>query len=63
MPEPDLLITKFTVPPVRSTLLARSHLLDILDQSRSVPLTLLSASDCHEQHPESDPDAHQRSYR
>ncbi len=44
MPEPDLLITKFTVPPVRSTLLARSHLLDILDQSRSAPLTLLSAS-------------------
>lgn len=44
MPELDLLITKFTVPPVRSTLLARSHLLAILDQSRSFPLTLLSAS-------------------
>src|SRR5712692_9265028 len=44
MPESDLLITKFTVPPVRSTLLARSHLLDILDQSRSVSLMLLSAS-------------------
>jgi len=43
MPELDLLITKFTVPPVRSTLLARSHLLDILEQSHSVPLTLLSA--------------------
>jgi LuxR family transcriptional regulator, maltose regulon positive regulatory protein len=43
MPETDLLITKFTVPPVRSTLLARSHLLNILEQSRSAPLTLLSA--------------------
>jgi LuxR family maltose regulon positive regulatory protein len=44
MPEPDLLVTKFTVPPVRSVLLHRSHLLEVLEQSRSVPLTLLSAS-------------------
>src|SRR5207302_5901722 len=44
MPEPDLLVTKFTIPPVRSLLLQRSHLLTILDQSRSLPLTLLSAS-------------------
>jgi LuxR family transcriptional regulator, maltose regulon positive regulatory protein len=44
MPEPDLLVTKFTIPPVRSVLLARSHLLEVLEQSRSVPLTLLSAS-------------------
>ena len=44
MPEPDLLVTKFTIPPVRSLLLQRSHLLTILDQSRSFPLTLLSAS-------------------
>jgi ATP/maltotriose-dependent transcriptional regulator MalT len=44
MPEPDLLVTKFTVPPVRSVLLQRSHLLTVLDQSRSFPLTLLSAS-------------------
>ncbi|HEX6480587.1 MAG TPA: LuxR C-terminal-related transcriptional regulator [Ktedonobacteraceae bacterium] len=44
MPEPDLLVTKFTAPPVRSVLLHRSHLLTVLDQSRSVPLTLLSAS-------------------
>src|SRR6266550_1215453 len=44
MPEPDLLVTKFTIPPVRSLLLQRSHLLTVLDQSRSVPLTLLSAS-------------------
>jgi LuxR family maltose regulon positive regulatory protein len=44
MPEPDLLVTKFTIPPVRSALLQRSHLLTALDQSRSFPLTLLSAS-------------------
>src|SRR6266567_3974804 len=44
MPEPDLLVTKFTIPPVRSVLLHRSHLLTVLEQSRSVPLTLLSAS-------------------
>src|SRR5438876_2854200 len=44
MPGPDLLVTKFTIPPVRSVLLQRSHLLTVLDQSRSVPLTLLSAS-------------------
>src|SRR5215471_5516484 len=44
MPEPDLLVTKFTIPPVRSALLHRSHLLTLLDQSRSFPLTLLSAS-------------------
>src|SRR5258708_36678363 len=44
MPEPELLVTKFTIPPVRSLLLQRSHLLEVLDQSRSFPLTLLSAS-------------------
>src|SRR6266516_759481 len=44
MPEPDLLVTKFTIPPVHSLLLQRSHLLTVLDQSRSFPLTLLSAS-------------------
>ena len=44
MPAPQLLKTKFTLPPVRSELLRRSHLLTVLDQSRSVPLTLLSAS-------------------
>src|SRR5258708_1365646 len=44
MPEPDLLVTKITIPPVRSALLQRSHLLTVLDQSRSFPLTLLSAS-------------------
>ena len=44
MPEPDLLVTKFTIPPLRATLLQRSHLLEVLDQGRSCPLTLLSAS-------------------
>src|SRR5215467_4919596 len=43
MPEPDLLMTKFTIPPLRSALLHRSHLLTVLDQSCAVPLTLLSA--------------------
>jgi LuxR family maltose regulon positive regulatory protein len=43
LPEPDLLVTKFTIPPLRSVLLHRSHLLEVLEQSRSVPLTLLSA--------------------
>src|SRR6266581_5485566 len=44
MPGPDLLVTKFTIPPVRSVLLQRSHLLTVLNQSRSFPLTRLSAS-------------------
>jgi LuxR family maltose regulon positive regulatory protein len=43
MPEPDVLVTKVTVPPLRSRLLHRAHLLATLDQSRSSPLTLLSA--------------------
>jgi LuxR family maltose regulon positive regulatory protein len=43
MLETDLLVTKFTIPPVRSMLLHRSHLLEVLEQSRSVPLTLLAA--------------------
>lgn len=44
MRESDLLVTKFTVPPIRSELLARERLLDVLNQSCSHPLTLLSAS-------------------
>ena len=44
MPEPHLLVTKFTVPPVRSIRLAREQLIAVLDQSRSFPLILLSAS-------------------
>lgn len=43
IPEPDLLVTKFTIPPVRSTMLHRTQLLTVLDQSHSFPLTLLSA--------------------
>lgn len=43
MPEPDLLVTKFTIPPLRSVLLHRSRLLEVLEQSRLVPLTLLAA--------------------
>jgi LuxR family maltose regulon positive regulatory protein len=44
LPEPDLLVTKFAIPPVRSMLLPRERLLTVLDQSGSSPLTLLSAS-------------------
>lgn len=44
MPEPDLLVTKFTIPPVRSIQIPRKQLIAVLDQSRSFPLTLLSAS-------------------
>lgn len=44
MPEPDVLVTKVTIPPVRSVLLQRPRLLAVLDQCRSFPLTLLSAS-------------------
>ena len=43
LPEPDVLVTKVTIPPLRSVLLHRSHLLEVLEQSRLVPLTLLSA--------------------
>src|SRR5579884_885923 len=44
MRESDLLVTKCTIPPIRSKLLVRSRLLDALDQSCSHPLILLSAS-------------------
>src|SRR5712691_3902414 len=44
MSEPDLLLTKFTIPPLRSAVLPRSQLLSVLDESGSAPLTLLSAS-------------------
>ncbi len=43
MREPDVLVTKVTIPPLRSVLLHRSRLLEVLQQSRSVPLTLLAA--------------------
>src|SRR5262245_36722837 len=38
------LLTKFTIPPLRPTLLPRSHLLERLHQSSTMPLVLLSAS-------------------
>ena len=38
-----MLVTKVTIPPLRSVLLHRSRLLEVLQQSRSVPLTLLAA--------------------
>src|SRR5690242_621231 len=41
---PTLLLTKFTTPPLRTTLLPRNHLLERLHQGSSVPLVLLSAS-------------------
>jgi ATP/maltotriose-dependent transcriptional regulator MalT len=44
MPEPQLLVTKFTIPPRRAQLLPREHLIAVLNQSGSVPLILLSAS-------------------
>ncbi|GHO47225.1 LuxR C-terminal-related transcriptional regulator [Ktedonospora formicarum] len=44
MLSPDLLVTKFTIPPIRSMRLPREHLLRALEQSRTNPLTLLSAS-------------------
>jgi LuxR family maltose regulon positive regulatory protein len=44
MPEPQLLVTKFTIPPLRAPLLPREELIAVLDQSRAVPLVLLSAS-------------------
>ncbi len=43
VPEPGVLVTKVTIPPQRAHLLPREYLLGVLDQSRSVPLTLLSA--------------------
>src|SRR6266487_862797 len=44
MPEPQLLVTKFTIPPLRAQLLPREQLIAVLNQSRSFPLILLSAS-------------------
>jgi LuxR family maltose regulon positive regulatory protein len=44
VPEPQLLVTKFTIPPLRAQILPRERLIAILNQSRLVPLILLSAS-------------------
>jgi LuxR family transcriptional regulator, maltose regulon positive regulatory protein len=42
--EPPLLVTKFSAPPVRETLIQREPLIERLNQSRSLPLVLLSSS-------------------
>lgn len=43
MSEPDVLVTKFTIPPVRARLLPREALIERLNQSCALPLVLLSA--------------------
>src|SRR5215470_11662496 len=43
MPEPSLLVTKFTIPPVRTHLLPRAVPIERLNQSNTLPLVLLSA--------------------
>jgi LuxR family transcriptional regulator, maltose regulon positive regulatory protein len=40
---PDLLVTKFTIPPVRANQLPRAPLIERLNQSTALPLVLLSA--------------------
>lgn len=43
MAEQDLLVTKFTIPPVRADLLPRGSLIERLNQCCAFPLALLSA--------------------
>lgn len=43
MPEPHVLITKFTIPPLRAQLLPRASLIERLNQNCTLPLVLLSA--------------------
>src|SRR5579859_3130086 len=43
MVAPDLLVTKFTIPPVRGRLLPRAPLIERLNQGGALPLVLLSA--------------------
>src|SRR5579871_4851311 len=43
MPEPSLLVTKFTIPPVRARLLSRGILIERLNENYALPLVLLSA--------------------
>ncbi|GHO99927.1 hypothetical protein KSF_099750 [Reticulibacter mediterranei] len=43
MGAPDLLVTKFTIPPVRGRLLLRAALIERLNQGGTLPLVLLSA--------------------
>jgi LuxR family maltose regulon positive regulatory protein len=44
MSESHLLMTKFTVPFVRTQLLPRTHLIELLNQSCALPVVLLSAT-------------------
>lgn len=44
MVEPPVVVTKFTIPPVRAHLLPRSSLIERLNQGCRLPLVLLSAS-------------------
>src|SRR5690349_11697990 len=43
MGAPDLLVTKFTIPPVRGRLLPRAALMERLNEGSTLPLVLLSA--------------------
>lgn len=43
MVAPDLLVTKFTIPPVRGRLLPRAALIERLNQASALPLVLFSA--------------------
>jgi hypothetical protein len=51
MSEPDLLLTKFTVPFVRAQHLPRAHLIEQLNQRCSLPLVLLSETVCKDAKP------------
>ena len=41
MSEPHIVVTKFTIPPVRAHLLPRSPLIECLNQGSTLPLVLL----------------------
>ena len=43
MAAPDLVVTKFTIPPVRADMLPRASLIERLNQCCALPLALLSA--------------------
>ena len=44
MLEPHMVVTKFTIPPIRAQLLPRSPLIERLNQDSRLPFVLLSAS-------------------
>ena len=44
MLEQHVVVTKFTIPPIRAHLLPRSPLIERLNQGGRLPLVLLSAS-------------------